>query len=137
MLIKVECLKCGTLAIASSDADGVICWECIAEGLTALDKPKDKQTKSVGYPRGWKFMKEFVHSDGTVYHKGVVQEDLKGTITPTKIEVKVKKTKAQRFEEKQALLLEYNSLKKTLLKEKRKTYIKKIQTKLKKLQKQL
>jgi hypothetical protein len=29
-------------------------------------------------PRGWRWMKEFVEGDGTVYHKGVVQPSLKG-----------------------------------------------------------
>jgi len=34
-------------------------------------------------PRGWHFMNEFVDSEGNVYHKGVEQPELKGTLTPT------------------------------------------------------
>ena len=33
--------------------------------------------------RGWQFMKEFVHEDGRVFHKGKEQIHLKGTLPPT------------------------------------------------------
>ena len=44
------------------------------------------RTASTGRPRGWRWRKEFVDSDGTVFHKGVEQPKLKGTLPPTNIE---------------------------------------------------
>ena len=82
-------------------------------------------------------MKEFVHSDGTVYHRGIEQPQLKGTLDPTAIVVKPKKTKAQKAQEKAAVMKQYADLKKQLKKETRKTRIKSLESKLKKLQKQL
>ena len=60
--------------------------------------------KKPGYPKGWRFMKEFVHVDGTVYHRGVEQPNLKGKKKPTEIVVKPKLTKKQkaRHDRKQA-----------------------------------
>ena len=42
------------------------------------EKPKKKK-REWPRPAGWHWMKEFVDKDGTVYHKGVEQPDLKGT----------------------------------------------------------
>lgn len=42
------------------------------------------QTK-VRKPRGWKFMKQFVDSQGNVYHRGVLIPQLKSTLPPTQI----------------------------------------------------
>jgi hypothetical protein len=47
--------------------------------------PPPEEKKSSGYPRGWKFMAEFVDKDGNVYHKGEIQEHLFGTLPPTEI----------------------------------------------------
>ena len=44
------------------------------------DKPKRIKT---GRPAGWHWMAEFVDKDGTVYHKGKEQPNLKGTLPPT------------------------------------------------------
>ena len=49
----------------------------------------------------------------------------------------IKKNKVQKQQERQQVLTEYAELKKSLKKETRKTVIKKIEVKLKKLQKQL
>ena len=47
--------------------------------------PKEKPSRvSTGRPAGWHFMNEFVDKDGTVFHKGKEQPDLKGTLPPTK-----------------------------------------------------
>ena len=43
-------------------------------------------------------MNEFVDKDGTVYHRGVEQPKLKGTLKPTKVVAK-KKTKRRTKEE--------------------------------------
>jgi hypothetical protein len=93
--------------------------------------------RKIGYPRGWKFKKVFVHSDGTVYHKGMEQPELKDTLPPTPIVPKQKKSRIQREKEKQELLTQLQKLKTSLKKETRKTYAKKLQTQIKKLQRQL
>ena len=46
-----------------------------------------------GRPAGWHFMNEFVDKDGNVFHKGKEQPDLKGTLKPTKVKPRKKKTK--------------------------------------------
>lgn len=130
---KIDCDHCGTSLNVSDDVVSGVCWQCLIDVVKSLEAPVKK--KLVGYPKGWRFMKEFVHSDGTVYHKGVEQPDLKGTMNPTIIEEKPKKTKQQKKAEKSEALLEYAKLKKELGKETRKTHIKKLQTKLNKLQK--
>lgn len=129
----IECRDCGTSVRVDNKTEAVICWQCVAESLAAFDSPVKK--KVVGYPKGWRFMKEFVHEDGTVYHKGVEQPSLKGTLPPTPIIAKPKKTKQQKREEKEQALQEYAKVKSLLKKETRKTYAKKLQSKLNKLQK--
>lgn len=134
-----ECVKCGAL-IPKADLNiiAITCWECVAEMVSKFDTSTRKYTpKQEGYPRGWRFMKEFVHADGTVYHKGIEQPALKGTLDPTKQVVKQKKTKAQKKKEAAEIAAQYAQLKKQLRSEKRKTVIKQLERKLKKLEKQL
>ena len=57
--------------------------------------PKRQPT---GRPAGWHFMNEFVDKDGNVFHKGVEQPKLKGTLKPTEVVAK-KKTKRRTKEE--------------------------------------
>jgi hypothetical protein len=66
----------------------VICWKCLA-----LLMPMPEEKKPTGYPRGWKFMSEFVDKEGNVYHKGELQSDLFGTLPPTEIKEIKKQTK--------------------------------------------
>ena len=66
--------------------EGVVsatCWKCVASkipGPTINDK-----TVSTGFPRGWKFFKEFVHENGKVYHKGEEKPELFGPLPATEI----------------------------------------------------
>lgn len=60
----------------------VICWKCVAR---KIPPPPTRSQQPTGFPRGWKFFKEFVHGDGTVYHKGVEQPELFGTLPVTEI----------------------------------------------------
>lgn len=46
-------------------------------------------------------MKVFVDSEGNVFHEGVEQPTLKGTLEPTKVEEKQKKSTFQREQERQ------------------------------------
>jgi hypothetical protein len=142
MGITLECMKCGAIMLnRSSNATGAICYQCINESMREFDQPiKVKKAPAQGFPKGWRFMKEFVHSNGTVYFKGVEQPDLKGTLTPTTIQPKApktKKSKAQKAKEKAEIARQYADLKKQLQKETRKTVIKKIESQLKKLQKHI
>ena len=137
-MYMVECQNCGALQ-PNVPAGTVIkmCFDCVREFIhTKIDSPK-LTIKRTGYPKGWNFMKVFVYSDGTVYHKGVEQPELKGTLPITTIEVKEKKTKIQKAREKQETLAAIQKLKVELKKQTRKTEIKKIESKIKKLQKQL
>ena len=62
--------------------------------------PKEKPSRvSTGRPAGWHFMNEFVDKDGTVFHRGKIQPDLKGTLPPTKVSAPKKKTKRRTKEE--------------------------------------
>ena len=134
----LACRVCGVVEQKSVDVLAYTCWQCTTEvvGREGLPQPK----KPTGFPRGWAFMKEFVHEDGRVYHKGVEQPKLKGTKKPTPIKVatpKPKKSKVQRAREKQELLVKFTELKKQIKKEKRVTYRRKLETQLRKIEKQL
>jgi len=89
---------CSEWSSVGDTATAVLCSRCVQK---VVDPPEIKSTyKSKGFPRGWQFRKEFVHEDGTVYHKGKEQPDLKGTLAPTKIE-KVNKKKLSKKEKQE------------------------------------
>ena len=95
----LRCLKCQQVAIdrVSSTAHTYICSNCVTRMIPCeADKPK---RVSSGRPSGWHFMKEFVDKDGKVFHKGVEQPKLKGTLPPTKIKPKKKPAKRRTQEE--------------------------------------
>mgnify|MGYP005668104057 CR=1 FL=1 len=71
--------------------------------------------KPTGRPAGWHFMNEFVDGDGNVFHKGVEQPNLKGTLPPTKVK-SVKKKKTKRRTKEQILLDRHNEKKAELKK---------------------
>lgn len=134
----IECKFCGLEKQAPIATTSYTCWQCVIEQYwSPEDAPKKK---SIGYPKGWRFMNQFVHEDGTVYLKGVEQPELKGTLQPTPLTIKeprVKKSKAQKAQEKQEALAKLGKLKKELQKEVRATYRRKLETQIKKLQKQI
>lgn len=75
------------------DCESVKCSRCVDSNLYKQfgDEYKEKQQrKSTGRPAGWHFMNEFVDKDGNVFHKGVEQPKLKGTLEPTKVKPKKK-----------------------------------------------
>jgi hypothetical protein len=81
----------------------VVCSSCVQRrcGPPAVAVQPVRSDK----PQGWHFMKEFVAKDGTVYHRGEEQPELKGTLKSTKIEKKEKastkrKTKQDRLVER-------------------------------------
>ena len=73
---------------------------------------KTKQYKPTGRPAGWHFMNEFVDGDGTVYHKGVEQPKLFGTLEPTKVKAK----KKMKRRTKEQILIDRHAEKKAALK---------------------
>jgi len=78
------------------DTISVLCPIC-----TCILVPlENKENGNKGFLRGWKLMKEFVHVDGTVYHFGIEQPELKGTLEPTDIVAIKKKQKEDRIEKK-------------------------------------
>lgn len=73
--------RCYEQAYVEDHIVKVLCWRCTAEMLP----PPPEKKLSTGYPRGWKFMAEFVDKDGNVYHRGELQEELFKTLPPTEI----------------------------------------------------
>jgi len=98
------------VANVSTEAKSVIGSRAVM-GMVGLPKEKPKKV-STGRPAGWHFMNEFVDKDGTVFHRGVEQPKLKGTLKPTKV-VPKKKTKRRTKEE---ILLAREAEKKAALK---------------------
>lgn len=72
--------RCYEQVLVDENTKSVLCWKC-----TAMMLPPPEEKKVSGYPRGWKFMNEFVDKDGNVYHKGELQTELFGTLPPTEI----------------------------------------------------
>lgn len=131
----LDCDMCGApTRVGSIGTLRVTCAQCIVE---TWEPPKEVIKKEVGYPKGWRFMKEFVHTNGKVYYKGIEQESLFGTLDPTVIELKKKLSKFEIQEQRSKAVLEIVELKKQLKKETRKTIIKKLEVRIKKLQKQI
>ena len=75
--------------------------------LARMHKMFPEQAKPIkvktGRPAGWHWMSEFVDKDGTVFHRGVEQPKLKGTLKPTKVVAK-KKIKTKRRTKTQILI---------------------------------
>ena len=87
-------------------------YKMFPETFEVANKPSYKPT---GRPSGWHFMNEFVDKDGNVFHKGVEQPKLKGTLKPTK--VKKPKKKMKRRTKDEILVAKYNEKKAILKKE--------------------
>ena len=104
----------------STDATSVIgdkalmgsMYKMFPEDMERTTKPAYKPT---GRPAGWHWMAEFVDKDGNVFHKGVEQPKLKGTLPPTK--VKKPKKKVKRRTKDEILVAKYNEKKAILKKE--------------------
>ena len=100
------------VANVSTEAVSVIGSRAVT-GRVGIPKEKPRR-EPTGRPAGWHFMKEFVDKWGNVFHKGVEQPDLKGTLPPTKVKpVKKKKTKRRT---KEQILIAREAEKKAALK---------------------
>ena len=86
--------RCNEWSEVGADATAVLCYKCVNK---TVGPPEIRGGyKSSGRLRGWQFMKEFVDKEGNVFHKGVEQPKLKGTLTPT--EPKPEKKKLSKLE---------------------------------------
>jgi len=135
---SLKCSRCSnTVYKVDVAAVSVICWRCVAKKSAPPDV--NKSFNKSDKPRGWKFMKEYVHTDGTVYHKGIEVPELKGTLEVTVI--KPKESKKLSKNEKHQMQLDLGTriqkLKNEMFNEKRKTKRAEIQRTLQKLNKQL
>lgn len=98
-LVPKQC-KCGRIVErVRQDAEWVICWECVAKACPPPMPKVKKEKTDTGFPRGWKWMKQFVHKDGRVFEEGVENVKLKGKLPPTP-----PKPKLSRFEKEQKKL---------------------------------
>lgn len=105
--------RCYEEVLVDENTKSVLCWKC-----TAMMLPPPEEKKISGYPRGWKFMNEFVDKDGNVYHKGELQPELFGTLSPTEIkETKKQRKKKQTIDDK--IIIEYSKLAKPNSKKKK------------------
>ena len=133
----MECKECGAMTEVGEDTTAVTCYICV----NAVTEPPHFSTKKKSdKPPGWHFMNEYVHKDGTVYHKGVEQPKLKGTLPITIIKKKKSVIKLTRFQKKAKrndIWAEIHTLKKKLKKAKFKKDIKTINVSINKLQRQL
>jgi hypothetical protein len=80
--------RCYEEVLVDNNTKSVLCWKC-----TAMLLPPPEEKKVTGYPRGWKFMSEFVDKDGNVYHKGELQPQLFGTLPSSEIKESSPKSK--------------------------------------------
>lgn len=90
--------RCYEQILVDDRTVSVWCWKCVSN-MMPIEPPKPKS----GYPRGWKFMNEFVDNDGNVYHKGELQEELFGSKDPTPIketQSPIRKKKKASFDDK-------------------------------------
>ena len=104
----------------SVEATSVVGSRAVTARMHKMFPEENKPTRvKTGRPSGWHFMNEFVDKDGTVYHRGKEQPDLKGTLPPTKIKPK---KKAKRRTKEEILLARHEKKKKVLKKAKKKLH---------------
>lgn len=108
-------MRCQSGCCYISVADSAVAVRCSREVNNVIAKMFPEKPKRVrtGRPSGWHFMAEFVDKDGNVFHKGVEQPKLYGSLEPTKVKAKKKKMKRRT---KEQILLDRHSEKKAALK---------------------
>ena len=77
----MECKICGQMTKCDEGTEALTCSECVQETLAnQFGGPETFGKTSSGRPRGWKWMQLYVDKDGTVFHRGIEQPELKGTL---------------------------------------------------------
>tara|TARA_Y100000310_G_scaffold141145_1_gene140564 strand:+ start:1684 stop:2106 length:423 start_codon:yes stop_codon:yes gene_type:complete len=115
----MECSVCGTFEENIDKlTKSIVCSDCFMKMALNLWDPMENIKTGPKKAKGWHWMKEFVDSDGNVFHKGKEMPKLKGTLTPTKIKNVVrKKKKKESYEKKIKLLAKEHKQKQKLKKE--------------------
>ena len=128
--------RCNNWSEVTINTTAVLRYKCVS---MTVGPPEIKGGYvSKGRPRGWQFMKEFVDPQGNVFHKGVEQPDLKGTLEPTKPKPPKKKlSKHEKNKLKEKILEQMAMVRGSLKKAKYKKDIKSGTSQLKKLERQL
>mgnify|MGYP003670647297 FL=1 len=129
--------RCNNWVEVNPNTTAVLCSHCVNKTVGPPEMKGGYVSK--GRPRGWQFMKEFVDPQGNVFHKGKEQVDLKGTLSPTKIDKTPKKklSKQEKLDLKTAIYQQMTLVKGNLKKAKFKKDIKAGNSQLKKLNRQL
>jgi len=96
----ILCSECNKPQKVTTNIVKVLCGMCVQNHIDPPNILLAGEKRETGFPRGWVFYETFVHKDGRVFKKGVEQPDLKGTLSPTKIEKKQKKHKHIREEQR-------------------------------------
>ena len=114
----MQCKSCNDyVSNVSEDTIAVTCGTCNAIKIAWPKSAKEKV--SSGRPSGWHFMNEFVDKDCNVFHKGVEQPKLKGTLPPTKVKPpKKRKKKIDNFTKLAKVHQEKQKLKRAFKKQK-------------------
>jgi hypothetical protein len=95
--------KCNNYVAIAETSIAAVCSACVNKVVEppVLKHVQEKSDK----PRGWKFMKVYVHANGTVFHKGVEQPNLKGTLPVTDVSAKDTKKKMSKQEKADRLVI--------------------------------
>ena len=102
------------VANVSTEAVSVMSSRALHSRMSKMFPESEPKSKPrTGRPSGWHFMKEFVDKDGKVFHKGVEQPKLFGTLPATEVKPR-KKTKRRSKEE---ILIARDAEKKAAIKE--------------------
>lgn len=116
---SILCSRCNkTYVEVDADCIGAYCFKCTVKLVGSSAVPSYVPKKTSNRPRGWKFMNEFVDSDGTVFHKGVEVPKLKGkrpisdvesikNEQKRKVAEKKKKQKERELKKEERLVKEY------------------------------
>ena len=128
--------RCNEWSEVGVGASAVLCYKCVNK---TVGPPEVRGGyKSSGRLRGWQFMKEFVDKEGNVFHKGIEQPKLKGTLQPTEAKPEKKKlTKREKQELRTQILQQMNMVRGTLKTAKYKKDIRAGNVKMRKLERQL
>ena len=111
----MECKICGQYSPVGEDAVSTTCYDCVREEMyNQFGGPNVQNNKPSGFHRGWRWMKEFVHADGRVFHKGIEQIELKGTLPPTKQKERLRLKPKQKEDLKRKASVQVHKLKKKL-----------------------
>ncbi len=129
----MDCKLCGQESQVGNRATAATCSQCVNSMVEAPSIGKQKIV--TGRPAGWHWKAVFVDKDGTVYHRGVEQPKLKGTLKPTNIEPKKRIRKRDKQKVIQEAIQRIAKLKRKLPKTRFKKDKKPIEAQLKKLQK--